>query len=60
MKIDEAIKLLNAIAGDIDVGESDEDLDALKLGIEGLKRHQDMERQSYPEAYPPLLGETED
>ncbi|KKK97628.1 hypothetical protein LCGC14_2650900, partial [marine sediment metagenome] len=57
---EEAIKLLANIASDIEVGEEDDDLDALKLGIEALKKVKKQRERSDFHGIPPLPGETKE
>jgi len=59
MTIDEAIKELTELQEDLSGGTPDPAVDAIKLGIEALKRHKDKTRLLPSELLQPLPGETE-
>ena len=57
MKLDKAIEILGIMHGEIDCGNPDDDLDALKLGIEALKRHRECKDRTRKGMLMPLPGE---
>lgn len=58
MKIDKAIKILDALRGLNVNGLASSEVSAIKLGIEALRRHQALQTNPYYTLLKPLPGET--
>ena len=60
MKLEKAIEILDAIVLTIDPDRMTDDEDAIKLGIEALKRVQSQRMPNASIIFHPLPGETKD
>jgi len=60
MKIEKAVKLLEELKEGLDLPLMTDEEDALKLGIEAMKRVAGNRKYPQPTVYPLLPGETED
>jgi len=60
MKLDKAIEILNDLLGEGPQFPPDDRREAVKIGIEALKRHYQIQHEVVPFPEKPLPGETED
>ena len=58
MKITKAIEILNDILQHVEPGDPPEEHDAVKLGVEALKRHRNRDYLTYNEVHQGLPEET--